>query len=132
MGAVTIELDALRSMLREEAQHAAGMGQARDLAIAHAVQAWYMQQFPHMRILIDQPDLAAIISKVRTPAPAEPPPPFSLESIHNGDHRWSDDELNVLLDQQRPAMVINKILPTCACTPEDKARCAECKLREGR
>jgi hypothetical protein len=84
--------------LREEF----GLADNRDLAVAQAVRNWYLAQFPHMRVLIDQPDLAGIIAKVR-------PPAFSPESINNGDHRWSDDELAALQSSPRPAMVINRI-----------------------
>lgn len=87
--------------LREEF----GLADNRDMAVAQAVNNWYLAQFPHIRVLIDQPDqpdLAAIIAKVR-------PPAFSLESINNGNHRWSDDELAALQSAPRPAMVINRI-----------------------
>ncbi len=79
-----------------------GLADNRDLAVAQAVRDWYLAQYPHMRILMDQPDLAGIIAKVR-------PPAFSPESINNGDHRWSDDELAALQAVPRPAMVINRI-----------------------
>lgn len=88
----------LRDMLREEFR----LADNRDMAVAQAVHDWYLQQFPHMRILIDQPDLAAIIAKVR-------PPAFSFESLNNGDHRWSDDELAAMQAAPRPAMFINRI-----------------------
>jgi hypothetical protein len=54
--------------LREEF----GLADNRDLAVAQAVRDWYLAQFPHMRVLIDQPNLAGIIAKVRQPAPANP------------------------------------------------------------
>jgi hypothetical protein len=58
-------VSALRDMLRNEF----GLADNRDMAVAQAVQAWYFKQFPHLGVLIDQPDLAAIIAKVRTPGP---------------------------------------------------------------
>lgn len=79
-----------------------GLADNRDMAVAQAVRDWYLAQFPHMRVLIDQPDLAGIIAKIR-------PLAFSPESINNGDHRWSDDELAALQSAPRPAMVINRI-----------------------
>jgi hypothetical protein len=75
----------------------------RDLAVAQAVRDWYLAQFPHMRVLIDQPDLAGIIAKVR-------PPAFSSESINNGDHRWSDDELAALQSAPKTPLVFNRII----------------------
>lgn len=85
--------------LREEF----GLADNRDLAVAEAVHDWYLAQFPHLRVLIDQPDLAGIIAKVRQPAPAVRPPYIA------GDHQWSDDELAAMHAAPRPAMIINRI-----------------------
>lgn len=74
-----------------------GLADNRDMAVAQAVNNWYLAQFPHMRVLIDQPDLAAIIAKVRQPAPANP-------------HRWSDDELAAFKAQNKAPLVLN-LLP---------------------
>lgn len=54
-------VSALRDMLRVDF----GLGQELDLCIAKAVQIWYLSQYPLLKLHADQPDLEAIIAKVR-------------------------------------------------------------------
>lgn len=51
----------VRDMLREDFK----MADNRDAAVAEAVRAWYVRQYPHLAVLPDQPDLASIIGSIR-------------------------------------------------------------------
>lgn len=56
---------AVRTMLREDF----AIADNRDLAVAAAVNNWYLAQFPFLAARADKPDLAHIISKVRHAQP---------------------------------------------------------------
>jgi hypothetical protein len=51
----------VRDMLRDDFH----MADNRDAAVAESVRAWYLRQYPHLGVLADQPNLAAIIEAVR-------------------------------------------------------------------
>jgi hypothetical protein len=59
--AATQTATTVRDMLREDFK----MADNRDAAVAEAVRAWYVRQYPHLGVLPDQPDLASIIGSIR-------------------------------------------------------------------
>lgn len=89
----------VRDMLRDDFR----MADVRDEAVAESVRAWYLRQYPHLAVLADQPDLAAIISGVRA-VPFDP--------WEGADCQWTAEELAMIAEFQhkpRPAFQFNRV-----------------------
>lgn len=56
------DMEKLRVMLREEAERAAKAAHGSQMAVAEAVRAWYLAEYPHLGVMTNQPDLGSIVA----------------------------------------------------------------------